>query len=627
MKSKRAIIILTLVIIGLGLAAWLSQRYNYYNSKASDQVEYIIGVSQANMREEWRVALVDELNNSIKNYDNIRIITTDATSSVDKQMLDLDKLIGYDVDLLIISPVDEVKMTSKIEEVYKKGLPVIVMDRAIEGFDYTLYIGPDNTRIGSQAGEYIVEYLGESGGKSLELQGVFPSTQSLERSNGYNTVMNDHPEIERDVLYILKETKDSAYDGVIGYINRMKDVDVIYAHSDAIALGAYNALKEVGLEDSISIIGSDGFTGKNEGIDLVKSQKLSATISCPVGGKEALEYAMDILQNKSGVPKQVILRSYTITANNADEYLEKMSATYEDKNETIKVGYSQIGQESTWRITNTKSIIESAQAFNIDLHMEDANQSQAKQIEDIRQFIDENVDVIVLSPVVETGWDEVLKEAKDAGIPVVTSDRNVILADKNADYITTYIGADLREEGRRAMRWLRDEMPKTDSTYHIMQLMGNKGASPTVERQEGFEEIMKQCPGFEISYSEYGNFTYDGGKAILEKYLAYHEWDMDIIYAQNDDMALGAIDALKSHDIVPGDDVIIISVDATKPAFVAMNNGDLNCTVECNPLIGNQLMKAIRDLVSGKTMPFRIITEEKIYDQNDSELLINQREY
>ena len=138
---------------------------------------------------------------------------------------------------------------------------------------------------------------------------------------------------------------------------------------------------------------------------------------------------------------------------------------------------------------------------------------------------------------------------------------------------------------------------------------------------------MEECEGFEIVYSEYGNFTFDEGKEIVDNYISNHVWDIDIIYAHNDDMALGAIEALKEHGIDPGKDVIIVSVDATRPAFVAMNNGELNCAVECNPLIGNQLMKAIRDLVSGKPMPFRIITEEKIYDQSISEDLINQREY
>ena len=624
LKHLLFIIIAVCLISGIGIFVYQNHVFDY--AQKQNQIEYIIGVSQANMREEWRVALVEELNEEIKNYDNIRIIAMDATSSIDKQELDVDKLLGFDIDLLIISPCDEEKMTSKIQEVYNSGVPVIVMDRAIEGFDYTLYIGPDNTRIGRQAGEYIADYLGENGGKVLEIQGATPSIQSRERSTGFSQVIDEMDSVSREKLQLINETKDAAFDGILGYANRMSDVDVIFTHSDAVALGTYQALENLSMEDNVVIVSCDGFTGENEGIDLVKKGKILATVSCPVGGKEALEYALDILEKKSGVPKQVILRSYTITAENADDYLNLMSANYEDDGRVIKVGYAQIGQESTWRITNTKSIIESAKIFDIDLHLEDANQSQENQKKAIREFIKEGVDVIVLSPVIETGWDDVLQEAKDAGIPVVTSDRNVILEDTDADYITTYIGADFREEGRRAMRWLRDNMD-AGSTYRIMQLMGNEGASPTIERKQGFEEVMEECEGFEIVYSEYGNFTFDEGKEIVDNYISNHVWDIDIIYAHNDDMALGAIEALKEHGIDPGKDVIIVSVDATRPAFVAMNNGELNCAVECNPLIGNQLMKAIRDLVSGKPMPFRIITEEKIYDQSISEDLINQREY
>ena len=256
--------------------------------------------------------------------------------------------------------------------------------------------------------------------------------------------------------------------------------------------------------------------------------------------------------------------------------------------------------------------------------MEDANQSQEKQIEAVRKFIKMKVDVIVISPVVETGWDEVLSEAKEAGIPVVMSDREI---DTEADLVATYIGADFREEGRRAMRWLRDNVPSGGETLNIMELKGNKGASPTVGRKEGFEEVLKENQDYRIVYSDYGDFTREGGKKIIEEYLAKQEWDVDIIFSHNDDMALGAIEALQEHGIEPGEDVKIVSVDATKEAFEAMIDGTLNCAVECNPLLGTQLMKAVRDMVSGKEMPIRIITEEKVYDQSVAKEMIDQRAY
>lgn len=592
-----------------------------------EEVQYIIGVSQANMREEWRVALIEELKRETKAYENIQIITTDATASVKKQKQDIDHLLGFGIDLLIISPCDEKEMTNKIKQVYDSNIPVIVMDRAIEGFDYTLYIGPDNEVIGQQAGNYIAGMLPGQVGTVLELRGNPMPIQSEERSIGFQHVMESHPEIAREVLQLDSESKDAAYDAIMGAKEELQEVDVIFAHSDYIALGAYEALKSMGLEDKVSIVGSDGFKGEDEGIDLVMSKRIKATISCPIGGKEAIEYARSILNKESGVPKQVILRSYTITNENAQQYLDKMNATYEDDGREIVVGYSQVGQESEWRLANTKSIREASGLFNIRLLLEDADQSQEKQIEAIRRFIREDVDVIVVSPVVETGWDQVLREAKAAGIPVVMSDRNVSIENIEEDLTTTYIGADFMEEGRRAMRWIRDNVPPTKNRMNILQMQGNKGASPTEERGEGFEEILKECPDYRIVYSSYGDFTFEGGRRIIRDYLQKQEWDIDIIYAHNDDMALGAIEELKEYGIKPGVDVKIVSVDATKPAFRAMIEGELNCAVECNPVFGNQLMKVVRDMVSGKPMPFKIIAEEKIYDETVAEDMIKTRVY
>ncbi|MCR5755062.1 MAG: substrate-binding domain-containing protein [Acetatifactor sp.] len=628
MSKRHLILILCLLTVGIStLLTWSRNTKDEALNANEGKVEYIIGVSQANMREKWRVALVEELEKEIQGYDNIRIITTDATSSVEKQKLDISHLMGFGIDLLIISPCDEKEMTEKIKEVYDSNIPVIVMDRAIEGFDYTLYIGPDNTVIGQQAGNYIAAMFDGKPGKVLELQGNNLPIQSEERSIGFASVMDAHPEIERSVLKLQNESKDSAYDAVLAAGEELKEVDAIFAHSDYIALGAYEALKNRGLENTIAIVGSDGFKEEDEGIDLVQSGRIEATISCPIGAREAIEYAMDILKNETGVPKQVILRSYTITQKNVENYLDKMNATYEDSGRKIVVGYSQVGQESQWRLANTNSIQTAADIFNIRLLLEDANQSQERQIEAIRGFIREGVDVIVVSPVVETGWDEVLREAKAAGIPVVMSDRNVTQEDIEEDLITTYIGADFKEEGRRAMRWIRDNVEPDKKQMKILQLQGNKGASPTEERQEGFEEVLKECPEYKIVYSDHGNFTFEGGQKIVREYLNQYKWDIDIIYAHNDDMALGAIEELKKHGIKPGEDVKIVSVDATKAAFLAMIEGELNCAVECNPVFGNQLMKAVRDLVSGKPMPFKIITEEKIYDESVAEDMIKLREY
>ena len=624
-KRRKISVLLGVLIIAVSLAG--CHPVPLSDSASKKGVGSIIGVSQANMREEWRIALIDELRDEIDKNDDIQMITTDATDSEGKQIQDIDNLIGYGIDLLIISPCGGNALKEKIKEVYDSGIPVIVMDRAVEGFDYTLYIGPDDEVIGQQAGRYVADLLGEKGGKVVALSGKPASVQGEERLSGFRQIIDGEDEIELNILYPASETKDASYDVIAASKGIVESADVLFAYSDSMALGMCDAVRDMGLEGRVMIVDCDGFKGEDEGIDLVSQGRLKATVSCPIGGREAVDYAVSILKKESGVPKQVILRSNIIEKENVEESLAKINAGGDDDGRTIRVGYAQVGQESNWRLANIKSIEESASVFNVDLHMEMADQSQERQFEAIRQFIEEDVDVIVVSPVVETGWDEVLREAKAAGIPVIMSDRNVIVENPEENLTTTYLGADFTEEGRRAMRWIRDNVKSDEGGMRIMEIMGNAGASPTEERGEGFREILAENPSYYIAYSDYGDFTYEGGREVVRKYLEKNEWDIDIIYAHNDDMALGAIEELKAHGIKPDEDVKIISVDATKAAFDAMIRGELSCAVECNPMIGPQLMKAVRDLCSGKQMPFRIITDEQVFDQSNADDYIGKRRY
>lgn len=622
MKKKilfSMVIFLFLVLAGAGAV------YHFGRPSYEGGEQYVIGVSQANMREAWRLALIKEIQDVAAGTDAIQVVTADATSSVEKQKQDVDKLLQYGIDILIISPCDSDQMTDTVKDVYQAGIPVIVMDRAVKGYDYTLFIGPDNQLIGKQGAECVEGLLGGEG-NVLELCAAEDSLQSQERCAGFEKALEDqYPDIHIRRCDLESDMKDAAYDYVYAMEGELDSYDLIFSNMDEAALGAYDALKDLGLEDKIMVVGCDGFTGKNEGVDLVKQGKLEATIACPTGGREAVQYAENILQKKSGIPKQVILRSNTITVGNADEYLTQVNRICVDDGRKIRMGYSQVGTESNWRLANTDSIEKAAKEFNVDLTIDIADQSQERQIAAIRKFIKEKMDVIVVSPVVEDGWLEVLQEAKDAGIPVVLTDRKI---NAGEDLINTYIGADFLEEGRRAMRWLASNtQPAGGEKIKIMELQGNKGASPTVERHEGFVEILQEEPEYEITYSVNGDFTYEGGKNAVEDYLDEHDWDMQAIYAHNDDMALGAVEALKAHGLNPGKDVVIISVDGTKEAFEAMIQGTLNCAVECNPLLGPPLMKAVRDMISGREMPLRIITEEKVYDQTTAEEDIKGRLY
>lgn len=296
------------------------------------------------------------------------------------------------------------------------------------------------------------------------------------------------------------------------------------------------------------------------------------------------------------------------------------SATDSD---TIVVGFSQIGAESDWRKANTESIRGEADARdNIELKFDDGQQKQENQIRAVRNFIAQGVDVIILAPVVETGWEPVLKEAKDADIPVIVSDRR---PDVPEDYYVTFIGSDFVEEGRRAARFLVEKM---GGQAVIAELTGTPGSAPANDREKGFAEIIDQESGMEVIYSQTGNFTRAQGKEVMEALLKSPEGKrINALYAHNDDMALGAIQAIEEAGLKPGEDIIIVSIDGVKAAFEAMVAGKLNCTVECNPLLGPQLFDAVEKIVAGESVPKRIETEEGVFTQEQAEAELPKRKY
>ncbi|MBI3731105.1 MAG: ABC transporter substrate-binding protein [Burkholderiales bacterium] len=278
----------------------------------------------------------------------------------------------------------------------------------------------------------------------------------------------------------------------------------------------------------------------------------------------------------------------------------------------VVMGFSQVGAESEWRTANTLSIKDAAKKDGVNLKFADAQQKQENQVKAIRSFIAQKVDVIAFSPVVETGWDTVLREAKAAKIPVILTDRAVNVTDTSL-YVT-FIGSDFVEEGRRAGRWLIERAKKTpDRTLNIVELQGTVGSAPAIDRKNGFEQAIAGNPKLKVIRSQTGDFTRAKGKEVMEAFLKAQGKNINVVYAHNDDMAIGAIQAIEEAGLKPGTDIIIISIDGVKGAFEAMIAGKLNVTVECSPLLGPQLMQVARDVLAGKPVPKRITTEEGVF--------------
>jgi len=296
---------------------------------------------------------------------------------------------------------------------------------------------------------------------------------------------------------------------------------------------------------------------------------------------------------------------------------DKPKKTYQD----LVVGFAQIGAESEWRTADTLSIKETAGQLGVELEFSDALQKQENQITAIKKFIAEKVDVIGISPVVETGWTDIFQEAKDAGIPIILVDRR---ADVPDDLYVTYLGSDFLEEGRNSARIM---VNLTNGKANIVELVGTIGSAPANDRSAGFREILKGYPGMKIIDSASGDFTQARGKEVMQDFLRKHGNTITAVFAQNDDMALGAIEAIEEYGLKPGLDIKIVSVDAARGAFEAMIAGTLNATVECNPLLGPQFFELALKVANGEAVPKRVTSQEGIFFPENAAEILPTRKY
>ena len=289
----------------------------------------------------------------------------------------------------------------------------------------------------------------------------------------------------------------------------------------------------------------------------------------------------------------------------------------------ITVGFAQTGSESGWRAANTESMRSAFSEENgFNLVFNAADNDPAAQIAAVRSFINQGVDAIVIAPIVEDGWDDVLKEAADAGIPVVLEDRTV---SGSEDLYASWVGLDFEREGFYAGQWAAAEFG--DTATRTVVLEGTTGSAPANDRARGFLEAV-QGSGIEIIDSQTGDFTRDGGRTVMEGFIAKYGIDgIDLLYAHNDDMGLGAIEAIESAGGVPGVDIKIVTVDAVRDGMQALVDGKINFIVECNPMLGNLAAQIVKDVLAGNPVDKEYYVEDQTFTQEQAEAVIHERLY
>ncbi len=314
--------------------------------------------------------------------------------------------------------------------------------------------------------------------------------------------------------------------------------------------------------------------------------------------------------------------------NDIGEEKNNTSTLSQSNEELVKIGFCQVGAESGWRNAHTNSMKEMfVEANGYQLSFVDGNGDQSKQIEAIRSFIKDKVNVIVLAPVLESGWDDVLREAKNANIPVIIVDRMIKTSDDSL--YTCWVGSNFKAEGLNAVEWLvgyMKEKGKENENHKVVMLQGTIGASAETGRTAGIREGLAKYGNYELAAEMSGNFTKAEGKQAMLEYLKTNK-DFDVLFSQNDDMTFGAVEALKESGIKPGTDVIIVSFDGVKDAFQAMIDGEINADIECNPLQGPFVSELIQKILSNEKLEKIQYMYESIYDESVAKQEIVNRVY
>jgi simple sugar transport system substrate-binding protein len=291
--------------------------------------------------------------------------------------------------------------------------------------------------------------------------------------------------------------------------------------------------------------------------------------------------------------------------------------------DTIKVGFAQTGSESGWRSANTENMKAAFSKENgFDLVFNAADNDPAAQIAAVRSFINQRVDAIVIAPIVEDGWDDVLQEAADADIPVVLEDRTVTSSD---DLYASWVGDDFKKEGETAGQWAADNFGDTPTKMVVLE--GTTGSAPANDRAEGFDSAISGTQIEKID-SQTGDFTRDGGKKVMEGFLQKYGVDgIDLVFAHNDDMALGAIEAIEAAGGKPGEDIKIVSIDAVHDGMQALVDGKINFIVECNPLLGDYAADLVKKVLDGTDVEKQNYAEDSSFTQEQAKEVIDSRPY
>lgn len=587
-------------------------------SASKVEIQYLIGMSHPNLTDEWQIVAHEEMIQTVSEYPNIKLIFTDANSSSYKQIKDIDQMMDYGIDLLIITVNDANVLGDKLNQVYEK-IPVIVLNKDAQFYNYTLYIGPDYKKIGKLAGERFETLFRSGKANLLTLSGPIEEESVSEMNEGLNTYLRKTGQMTIGENIFGNWLKSQATKDVQAILDkRGQSFQGVFAESFAMALGASEILRKENAQ--LPCLGvSEVLTLRH--LAAITTGQLDSLIYTPVGGREAISYAVKILEGNRELPKKIILKSNLITSENAPNYISQLenaeiqTQNSDDKKlKEISMGYIQTElwddqkiQEFPHLLIEKMKLTVDYKAMPIDASVEKKAQLQKQYF---KEFLDQKVNIIVLNPLENSGWEDLLNQATSANVSVVLLG-NELSSDAKS---MTYIGPSYINQGKIIATSLVTNLYGTSYTLGVLEITQETEKLATQYRMQGFRLITNGYSRIKIMASMVGSADEQAlTNQVVDAFLK-HPNNIDAIYAYDESFLPGIYAALKELKLEVGKDVKILlnnSVDAE----VYQNN--ILIQVRPSQLYENQLQDLLMDyevdgqIVDKIILPDQVVTNNK----------------
>ena len=546
-----------------------------------------IGLSVSTQNNPFFVTLVEGAKAAADQL-GVSLSVADAGDDVAKQVSDIEDLVSSNISVLIVNPVDSDGVTGAVQAAIAKGVKVISVDRAVNGVDIDCQIASDNVLGAELATQYIVDTLGE-GVKVAELEGTPGASAAIDRSTGFHNIADEKLEV------VVSQTANfDRTEGMSVMENMLQahgDIQAVFAANDEMALGAVEAVSGAGKD--ILVV---GFDATDDAIDAIKAGRMAATIAQQPAliGSTAVENAMKLINGET-IPESIPVEVTLVTAENADSYAAAEPAASVSIVGNGSIGLSVSTQNNPFFVTLVEGAEAAAEELGVSLSVADAGDDVAKQVSDIEDLVSSNISVLIVNPVDSDGVTGAVQAAIAKGVRVISVDRAVNGVDIDCQIASdNVLGAEL------ATQYIVDTLGEG---VKVAELEGTPGASAAIDRSTGFHNIADEK--LEVVVSQTANFDRTEGMSVMENMLQAHG-DIQAVFAANDEMALGAVEAVSGA----GKDILVVGFDATDDAIDAIQAGRMAATIAQQPaLIGSTAVENAVKLINGESIPSSIPVE------------------